>query len=51
MAAFTREDPTTLLESRSALSSLRAFRTVQVMSLLAPSPSAAMLRASCSKTL
>ena len=46
MAAFTREEPTTALARRSALSSLRASITVQVTRREAPSPSAAMLRAS-----
>ena len=36
MAAFTREEPITLLASRSAISSLRAPETVQEMSRLAP---------------
>ena len=45
MAAFTREEPTTALLSRSALSSLRAPDITQVTSLLAPSPSPAMARA------
>ena len=48
MAAFTRGEPTTALARRSALSSLRAPFTVQVISLLAPSPSEAMARESCS---
>ena len=46
MAAFTRGEPTTALARRSALSSLRASRTAQVMRRLAPSPSPAMARAS-----
>ena len=46
MAAFTREEPTTALARRSALSSLRAPVILQVTSLLAPSPSPAMERAS-----
>ena len=45
MAALTREEPTTLLASRSAHSSLRAPETVQETSRLAPSPSAAICRA------
>ena len=49
-AAFTREEPTTAFASRSALSSLRAERTVQVTSREAPSPSAAMARAIVSHT-
>ncbi len=42
MAAFTREEPTTALARRSALSSLRAPRMMQVTRRLAPSPSPAM---------
>ena len=36
MAAFTREEPTTALARRSALSSLRAPVTVQVIELAGP---------------
>ena len=45
MAALSREEPTTLRLSRSALLSFSEPWTVQVMSRLAPSPSAAIFRA------